>query len=742
MDWGVWRRRWLTEPLYRRARNSVSPLTAFQRHVLSSGDSWWEAQLLSGRPDWSALTYVRPPVLSVQEKAFLDGAVAELCVRLEEAGNRGESLAATELTRLLREYRFEGMAIPAEHGGHGLGAWAQSEVLRRVALRSISTAYLLAARFVFGPAGLLRAAGTAQQCAHWLPRLAGGQDSGAVASFVVENDIVPIKATGVVLPDSGGTESAIIRLNWSGARHAPGPRPNLLVLPIRLHDPEGILGAPGERGVCLALVDTATPGVVHHPGSCTWAMPSNSRPQIGSGDSPREQGRGGVFDGRDVPLPLSSLLGGATAIDQGVSTLLAAQSVSKGIALPALSAASVSLAAHASSAVLRLQAEGSGCEMLGARSRLGRLAATAYRIEACRRFLCAGLNLGYHPVLATALLDIGTFEDVRRSMGDSMDLLGGAGPTPALTEWQEGLHELLPALFGLDGMAAQVRNTAVLSLGVMRAHPYLSRELDALEDADTDVGCQAFDRLAWKHAIGAGGTLLRAVGHAWTHGRFSSCPRLLGPVTRHYRRVNRYAAALATLVELLQPGVRPIEARAEPGLERLLRALAALTALCAVLRRWQEEGRHDADLPLVDWCAADAFHTIDALLDGIIGNFKGPAVGLALKAMLLPPGSRAAPPDDAVTLACAERVLAPTDTRERLVGSVWASHGLQHLAALERAYECVNNVHGLREQIRQAGLKDWRLAHVHGGLTDAQAAELEAAESAVVEALYSPAARE
>lgn len=733
MDWNAWRRRWLTEPLYRRARNSVAPFTQFQRQVLSSGDAWWEAQLLSGRPDWNALTYVRPATLSAREREFLDGPVAELCSQLEQAGNQGESLSPAELWRLLREHGYEGMAVPVEHGGLGLGAWAQSEALRRVALRSVSTAYLLAARFAFGPAALLRVAGSPEQAAYWLPRLADGRAGAAVASYVVENDIVPIQATGVVLR-GGEPDTAVLRLSWSGARHAPGPKPDLLVLPFRLHDPDGLLGAPGERGVCVALVDTATAGVTHQGGSCAWISPGSTA-RLQGGAQPPEMGRGGLFDGRDVQLPVSALLGGADAIDQGLAALLASQSMAKGISLPALSSASVSLAAHASGAVLRLQGDGTGCKMLGARSRLGRLAATTYRIEAGRRFLSAGLDLGYRPVLATALFDISIFEDVRRAMGDSMDLLGGAGPTPALTEWQDGLHELLPALFGLDGLAAQGRNTRVLALGILRVHPYLSKELEALDQADTEAGCGAFDRLVWKHASLACAALLRAGGHAWTSGRFSSAPRLLAPVARHYRRVNRYAVALAVLVEVLQPGARPVQARSEPGLERLLRALAALMSLCAVLKRWQDDGRHDADLPLVEWCAADACHTIDGLLEGLLENLDTPGAGALLKGVLLPPVSRAAEPDDAMTLACAELLLALSDTRERLVGTVWANHGLRHLGALEKAYECVVNVHDLREQIRQSGVKDWRLAHAHGGLTDAQAAALEAAEAAVIAAL-------
>src|SRR5690554_4554993 len=167
MNGNAWRRRWLTEPLYRRVRNSVSPFTAFQRQVLSAGDVWWEGQLLSGSPDWSALTYVRPAVLTAHEKAFLEGPVAALCSHLEHARNVDQNPAERQLWQLLREHRFEAMAVPVEHGGHGLGPWAQSEVLRRVALRSVSTAYLLAARFTFGPARLLSLAGTAEQGTAW-----------------------------------------------------------------------------------------------------------------------------------------------------------------------------------------------------------------------------------------------------------------------------------------------------------------------------------------------------------------------------------------------------------------------------------------------------------------------------------------------------------------------------------------------------------------------------------------------
>src|SRR5690606_4047395 len=293
-----------------------------------------------------------------------------------------------------------------------------------------------------------------EQAAYWFARLAQGQAAGCVASFVVENDIVPIQATGVVLTGDG--DSPVLRLNWSGARHPAGPKPELLVLPFRLHDPQGLLGPAGERGVCVALVDTGCRGVHHH--RVPFAGTSVGGAGRETSDAQSDISRGGLFDGRDVELSLDALLGGSEALESALSAVLAEQSASKGISMPALASASVALSAHAASAVKRLQGDGSGGARLGSRSRLGRLAATTYRVEAARRFLCAGLDLGYRPMLAAALVDIAVLDDVRGAMGDSMQLLGCAGATPALSEWQESLHALLPALFGLDGLAAQGRN--------------------------------------------------------------------------------------------------------------------------------------------------------------------------------------------------------------------------------------------------------------------------------------------
>src|SRR5690606_16634195 len=98
---------------------------------------------------------------------------------------------------------------------------------------------------------------------------------------------------------------------------------------------------------------------------------------------------------------------------------------------------------------------------------------------------------------------------------------------------------------------------------------------------------------------------------------------------------------------------------------------------------------------------------------------------------LLPPGLRAAPPADKLTAECANILLEPSDARDRLVGEVWGGYDSPSVGRLERAFELVIEVQPLLDRITPAGLKDWRLAHNRGAITDAQASRLDAAEQAV-----------
>jgi acyl-CoA dehydrogenase len=123
MDWRAWRRRWVTEPLYRKARAAAPGLSTTEREAIDAGDVWWDAQLFSGKPDWREFSTIPAAQFTPNEQAFLDGPVARLRSMLDEwdiSWNRFD--LPPEVWSFLKDNGFFGMIIPPEYGGRGFSA--------------------------------------------------------------------------------------------------------------------------------------------------------------------------------------------------------------------------------------------------------------------------------------------------------------------------------------------------------------------------------------------------------------------------------------------------------------------------------------------------------------------------------------------------------------------------------------------------------------------------------------------
>jgi acyl-CoA dehydrogenase len=162
--------------------------------------------------------------------------------------------------------------------------------------------------------------------------------------------------------------------------------------------------------------------------------------------------------------------------------------------------------------------------------------------------------------------------------------------------------------------------------------------------------------------------------------------------------------------------------------------LSELYLLSAVLKRWDEEGRQRADLPLVAWCMEDGFATIEARLDSIFANFPNRPVAWLLRFLVLPVGLRRGP-SDRLTRACAEILLNPSATRDRLTVDIFHGIGDEGLARLERAFALTVAAQPLRDRLHKAHVRDVEKARREGLITDAEASELRAAADAVAAAV-------
>ncbi|MGR6078034.1 acyl-CoA dehydrogenase [Achromobacter sp. CSND-B12] len=725
MDFNAWRRRRISEPAYRWARNAMPPLSATEREAIEAGDTWWEADLFTGNPDWRKLLDVPAAALTPDEQRFIDGPVAQLCAMLDEwdiTWHRRD--LPREVWSFLKAQRFFGMIIPKRHGGLGFSPYAHSEVVRRISAYSITAGVTVMVPNSLGPGELLMQFGTQAQRDYWLPRLADGREVPCfgLTSPEAGSDAASMVDTGVVCRQVvDGRELIGVRLNWHKRYITLGPVATVLGLAFKMSDPDGILGGgPRDIGISVALVPTDAPGV-----------------EIGRRHLPAMQVfQNGPNRGRDVFVPLDALIGGVERAGHGWQMLMSALAAGRGISLPSLSAAACVMSAHATGMYARVR-EQFGIpvgKFEGVQEKLASLAGNAYLVEAARRLTCAALNQGVKPAVVSGIMKYHATERMRISVNDAMDVHAGRAVIDGPSNYLGALYRAVPIAITVEGANILTRNLIIFGQGAIRAHPYLMPEILALGNPDEERGMEVFHDVFWRHLRHTGMNTLRAIGRAWSGGVLAPSP-VSGPTAGHYRRLGRYAAGFALLADAALARLGGGLKRRELLSARLGDILAELYLLSAVLKRWEDEGRKHDDLPLVRWCMEQGYAEIEKRMDQVLSNLPGRPLAWALRAAILPL-RLARGPGDALTRECAELLLKPSPTHARLAADLQRSAGGGQgdddpLALLTRAFAVVDAVQPIRDRLRQSGVRDWREADRHGAITATQAAQLEEAEAIV-----------
>src|SRR6516162_1286636 len=261
----TWRRDNITRFIYGWAKGVLPTLSATEREAIEAGDVWWDAEIFTGNPDWSKLLAVPEAKLSAEEQAFLDGPAEELCRRLDEWNITWELRDLPEdVWEFLKEKKFFAMIIPKEYGGLGFSAYAHSEVVRKLATRSVTSAVTAMVPNSLGPGELLLQFGTKEQRDYWLPRLADGREipcfgltspeAGSDAASMTDSRVV---CRGIWQ----GREMLGIRLNWHKRYITLGPVATVLGLAFKLRDPDHLIGPEEDIGITVALVPANLPGI-------------------------------------------------------------------------------------------------------------------------------------------------------------------------------------------------------------------------------------------------------------------------------------------------------------------------------------------------------------------------------------------------------------------------------------------------------------------------------------------------
>jgi acyl-CoA dehydrogenase len=723
MSRGGFRRKQLSRRIFDRARGALPGLSETERQALGAGETWWDAALISGSPDWEALLATRKPELDAREQAFLDGPCAELCEMIDDWRITWEwrDLPA-EIWDYLRAHRFFGMIIPEAYGGLGFSAYAQSEVIRRVSTRSVSVAVTVMVPNSLGPGELLLQYGTEEQKAYWLPRLADGREIPCfgLTSPEAGSDAASMVDEGVVCCGEHGGEHVLgMRLNWHKRYITLGPVATVLGLAFKLRDPDGLLGAPGDLGITLALVPTDAPGVEigRRHLACFQAF------------------QNGPNKGHDVFVPLEAILGGRDGIGKGWAMLMSALAAGRGISLPSLSAAAAAHAARTTGAYARVR-EQFGIPIgrfEGIQVRLARLAGLAYQLDAARRLTCAGLDEGRKLAVISAIVKAHSTYRMRTAIDDAMDVHGGKTIIDGPRNYLGNFYRAVPVGITVEGANILTQNLIIFGQGAIRCHPYLLDEMLALEENDREKGLDAFDRAFWGHVRHSLSNVGAAWLRAWSGARIGRAPNGMGKVRRHYLRLSRYSAALALVADIALLTLGGALKRKEMISARLGDILSELYLLSAVLKRFDDEGRQEADLPLVTWCMETGYATIERRFDEVLHNLPSRALAGLARFLVQPLGPHGRGPDDATVRRCAEILLEPSEARDRLTAGVHCGGNGGGTRDLERAFELVVAVEPIRRKLKHGGASGVDDGLERGVITEEEAARLGETAAAVAE---------
>jgi acyl-CoA dehydrogenase len=362
------------------------------------------------------------------------------------------------------------------------------------------------------------------------------------------------------------------------------------------------------------------------------------------------------------------------------------------------------------------------------------MAATAYLLDAARRHTCAGIDQGHHPAVVTAIMKGQATERLRVSVNDAMDVHGGKAVIEGPQNYLGPLYRAVPVGITVEGANIVTRALIQFGQGAIRSHPYILKEVLALEDSDPARGLDAFDQAFWGHVGHSLLTALRATGRAWSFGLLAPAPSA-SKATPYYKQLGRYAAAFAFAVDVALLTLGGALKRKEMISGRFADILCELYLLSAVLKRWHDEGGQEADFPLVAYCCESGLATIAARLDEILANLPNRPVAWLLRAMTLPFGRQHRGPSDRLATACAQILLEPSATRDRVTVGLYHPTDDGPVARLDRAFKLAVAAQPLRDRMRKAHVRDVETARAQGLINESEAAQLAALAKAVADVI-------
>jgi acyl-CoA dehydrogenase len=259
--------------------------------------------------------------------------------------------------------------------------------------------------------------------------------------------------------------------------------------------------------------------------------------------------------------------------------------------------------------------------------------------------------------------------------------------------------------------------------------------MNAAQDPDRERGMRDFDVVLFRHVGFLISNAVRSFVGAVTLSRIVKSPRP-GPTTRFFEHINRFSASFAFATDVAMLSLGGYLKKKENLSARLGDVLSSMYLASMVLKHFENQGRPEADLPIIEHACRSLLYQAQEQLHGFLRNFPVRWLAAIMRILIFPRGLTYSAPSDKLNPKIAELVMNPGEARERLCHYVYRTlEPGNHLGLVQQALELAIAAEPLEKKIRVEGVKTGRIqaldlpgqireALAAGIISEAEAAQL------------------
>ena len=665
--------------LWSKLKNNIKPISKTEQIAINSGDTWFEDSLLKGSPDWKLFEKSKLQELTKQERLFLSNQTEKLLEKLDDWEIKSNNGLSKDIWKFIKENGFMGLVISKEYGGMGFSAYAHSEIVKRVAVKSLSAAITIMVPNSLGPGELIQKYGTQDQKDLYLKKLAQGKE---VPCFALTGPLTGSDATN--MPDKGvvcyrkdrGKDILGLLLNFDKRYITLAPVATLIGLAIDVIDPDNLLPENIKTGITLCLLPADTPGV-----------------KIGDYHLPLSvKFNNGVISGNKVFIPITQIIGGIDKVGHGWEMLTDCLSEGRALSLPSLSSASslVSFLSSSSYTLIRRQFNRSILDFPGVSSKVVKTAGFYYLIESLRQFALIPVSNGLKPSVISGMAKYFSTELSREALQDAMDVHGGKAIIDGPSNYLARLYDAAPISITVEGANLLTRNMMIFGQGVMRSHPVLRDMFNSILNNDKNK----YYKLCNKQIS----YFIRNISRLLFGSLFY---RGLNFKSNYYKQINLMSLRLSVLVDICLMLYGP-KIKIKERISARLSDIWGYLVLASTIIKYNNNNKDKLNDLLLKWAFNYCMYQAQEAMYSLFNNFEVKYISL-ISRVLFPWGRIYNKSSDKLDLLIANNLKKDTKFRTKIVENLNInSKNYPLLNNLENAFNKYNNLKDIFDIINSA----------------------------------------